>query len=94
VCDGTVRVWHVATGRPEPLPVVGRSSAVALGEVDGRLMLARGSDTGTVRLLDITRSEALAALTIDERVEDLWLVPGERTVAVMNASYELLLLHW
>lgn len=94
VCDGTVRVWHVATGRPAVMPEVGHSSAVALGELDGRLLMARGSDSGTVRLFDLTRGERLAALTLDERIEDVWLVPGERTVAVMTGSFEVLVLTW
>lgn len=94
VCDGTVGVWHVATAAPAPLPDIGLSSAVALGEMDGHLLLARGSDSGTVRLFDLTEGRPLASLTLDERVNDLWLVPDERTVVVMTASYVVLVLNW
>lgn len=94
VCDGVVRVWNVGTKKPAMLPDLGQCSAVALGDMDGHLLLARGSDSGTVRLFDLTERRPLASLTMDERIEDLWLVPGERTLAVMTASYEMVLLNW
>lgn len=94
VHDDTVGVWEVGGGEPVPLPDVGQCSAVALGELDGRLLLARGSNSGTVRLFDVAAGRFLTGLTLDDRVVDLWLVPGERTVAVMNPSYEMLLLNW
>ncbi len=94
VCDGAARVWHVATNEPVRLPDIGQCSTVALGEMDGHVLLARGSDSGTVRLFDLTERRPLASLTLDERIQDVWMVPGERTVAAMTVSYEIVLLNW
>lgn len=94
VCDNSARLWDVGSGEPVPLPDVGQCSAIALGELDARLLLARGSDTGSVRVFDVAAGAQIAGLTLDGRVQDLWLVPGERTVVVMNGSSELLVLNW
>jgi WD40 repeat protein len=94
VCDDVARLWDVGSGQRVPLPDIGQSRAVALGDLDGRLLLARGSDTGSVRIFDVAAGAQIAGLTLDGRIEDVWLVPGERTVVVMTGSYELLLLNW
>ncbi|HJV09530.1 MAG TPA: hypothetical protein VJ653_07605, partial [Acidimicrobiales bacterium] len=94
VCDGAVRLDDVDTRQPVTAPSAGPCRAVALGEHDGQLLMATGGDAGTVRLYDVDAGEQLTSLTLDRGIVDLWLVPGERTVAVLDTNFELLVLSW
>lgn len=86
VCSGVGRVWDVATTAPLVVPDLGGCSAIAVGDTGKRLVVARGSDSGSVRVWDLTSHEYLAGITLDSPVRDVWLVRGEATVVAMTSS--------
>jgi WD40 repeat protein len=49
--DGTVRVWGLATGAPigQPLAHSAGVLAVAIAQLDGRLVIVSGSEDTTIR---------------------------------------------
>lgn len=90
VCDGLVGVWDIESQERVLLPDLGNSSAVALGTIEGRELLARGSDRGGLSVWDVGSGERLAALTLDGGVQEIWFIPGERSITAMTSAFRLL----
>jgi RNA polymerase sigma factor (sigma-70 family) len=80
--DGTIRVWHAATGAEQRELVVGRNAAVdALAFAPGGKVLASGSRDGAIRLWDPASGAELKCLVGHEGEVTVAFAPDGKVLA-------------
>jgi hypothetical protein len=85
-CDGHVGLWDVASQARLPSPDMGTTlvAAVALGTLSGRSALVTGSQGGILTVWDASRSERIAGIRLDTRIEEVWVVRGADIVGALT----------
>jgi hypothetical protein len=86
--DGAVRLVTVPAGKAIPTPAEKATvvQAVALGRLLGEETLVTGSEGGVVVVWGLASNTRIAALTIDSRVEHVWVVHGIDAIAVQTTA--------
>jgi len=78
----------VPAGKAIPTPAEKATvvQAVALGRLLGEETLVTGSEGGVVVVWGLASNTRIAALTIDSRVEHVWVVHGIDAIAVQTTA--------
>jgi hypothetical protein len=88
---GRVDVFDVASGKLVGSPATGDSDivAVSLGESEGRLLLATASSGGAVAVWEGPAMKRLAGMTIDARINGVWLTENVVTVRQTDGQFHV-----
>jgi WD40 repeat protein len=95
-CDGRVRLWDIDTADECQAPELGIAvvTAVAVGAIAGRNVLVTGSKGGELTTWDVNRGEHLAAITLDEGIDGVWVVRNSDMICALTDIRTLHLLEF
>ena len=92
--EGRLTMWD-AQGNPTPTPLpydhAGYVVAVALGSINGDDVLITGARDGDVTLWQLDPPKRVTAMTLDEPIDEVWVVRGASIVAARTVKANLYL---